>query len=72
MKWDEGGLTRTSTTRTLNINLTGTESVIDLDKLNLVNLGYGGSVLSSSQFSLRPLMPQKRRSIKKWLKVTQK
>jgi len=31
----------------------------DLDKLNLVKLGYGGSVLGSSQFLRLPQLPQK-------------
>ena len=32
---------------------------MDLDKLNLVKLDYGGLDLGSSQFSLRPQPPQK-------------
>ena len=36
-----------------------TECVMELDKLNLVKLGYGGSVLSSSHFLLIPQQPQK-------------
>ena len=34
------------------------ECFMDLDKLNLVKLGYGGSVLGSSQFLLLPQLPQ--------------
>ena len=36
-----------------------TECVMDLEKLNLVKLGYGGLGLGSSQFLLLPQMPQK-------------
>ena len=36
-----------------------TECVMDLDKLNLVYLGYGGSVLGLSQFLILPQLPQK-------------
>ena len=32
---------------------------MDLDKLNLVKLGYDGSVLGLSQFLLLPQLPQK-------------
>ena len=36
--------------------------IFDLDKLNLVILGYGGLILDSGQFSQLPQLPQK------WLK----
>ena len=35
------------------------ECVRDLDKLNLVELGYDGSFLGSCQFLLLPQLPQK-------------
>ena len=36
-----------------------TVCITDLNKLNLVKLVYGGSVLGSSQFSLLSQLPQK-------------
>ena len=36
-----------------------TVRIKDLDKLDLVNLAFGGKVLGSSSFSLPPLLPHK-------------
>jgi len=43
-----------------------------LQRFVKAKLGYGGLVFGSSQFLIRPHLPQKWQSISKWSKVTRK
>ena len=45
-----------------------TVRITDLDKLNLVKLSYGGSILGSSQLLLLPQNEAHFKSGQKWLK----